>query len=145
MHIAHSEDAQSVTVEQLAKMIGLKRRQVANLAKKRNIPGVIRPNGYHYHYPLSPALRDWIERKRGEVTRKRDCGQSVLPKSGKALTHGIVTIQGIRMEFDIWLRRVGGLDGILKMDRQSRHEIVGETRAIAQLYASIAHTLRHGI
>lgn len=142
MHIAHLEDEQSITVEQLAKMIGLKRRQVANLAKKGMIPGVSRPDGCHFQYRLTPELRDWIERKRGEVTRRRVCGQSVVPKSGKALTHGIIAIHGIRMEFDIWLRRVGGLEGILKMNRQSRDDVVGEIRAIADLYSRLTHELR---
>lgn len=131
MHIAHSENGQFITVEQLAKQIGLKRRQVANLAKKGEIPGVIRPNGCHYQYPFTPALRDWIQRKRSEVKRRRVRGQSVVPQSARALTRGISSIHGIRMEFEIWLRRVGGLDGILKMERQTQHMIVGEIRAIA--------------
>ena len=137
MHIAHSEVGQSITVEQLAKRIGLKRRQVANLAKKGGIPGVSRPDGCHYQYRLTPELRDWIERKRSEVTRRRVQRQSVVPNSGKARTHGITTIHGIRMEFDIWLRRVGRLEGILKMDRQSRDDIVGELRAIAELHRAL--------
>lgn len=64
MHIAHSSGKQ-LTVEQVAKGAGIKRRQVAYLADRGEIPGVRRSaDGYHFEYRDGPALRLWFKRKR---------------------------------------------------------------------------------
>jgi hypothetical protein len=65
MHMAHLQNAKLLTVEEIAKLAGVKRRQVANLARRGEVPGARRAsNGYHFEYPDSPALRLWIKRKR---------------------------------------------------------------------------------
>lgn len=53
--------------------------------------------------------------------------------AARALKSGVITIHGIRQQFDVWLSRVGGLNGILKMDEDHREEIMGELEAIVQL------------
>jgi hypothetical protein len=112
-------------------MIGLKRRQIAYLARNGQIPGAIRPDGYHYQYPVTPELLDWIKWKRRQVERRKHPGS---PESRKIRTDtGVITIHGIRGLFDVWIRRVGGLEGILKMEPEIRQEIIGEILPIARL------------
>ena len=65
MHIAQSRGPKFVSVEELAKLAGVKRRQIANLARAGEIPGArSAPNGYHFEYPDTPELRAWIKQKR---------------------------------------------------------------------------------
>lgn len=54
----------TISVAQIAKRTGLSRRQIAYLARAGKIPGVIRPNGYHYAYPDTIQLQDWMQDKR---------------------------------------------------------------------------------
>ena len=130
MHIAHRRNRVGITVEELAKRVGLKRRQIAELARRGKIPGANRPDGYHYEYPVTPELLDWIEWKRRQVERRKQPDS----ESRKIRTNtGVITIHGIRAEFDVWIRRVGGLEGILKMKPELREEIIGEILPIAKL------------
>ena len=56
------------------------------------------------------------------------------PESRKMRTDaGLITIHGIRAQFDVWIRRVGGLEGIMKMKPDFRQEIIGEILPIARL------------
>jgi len=48
--------------------------------------------------------------------------------------HGVITIHGIRMEADIWLRRMGGLEGIAKLGKEERDEIIGETQLFVDIH-----------
>jgi len=137
MHIAYLQKAQFISVEELAKTVGLKRRQIAQLGRDGKIPGAIRLDGYHYAYPVTPELLDWIEWKRRKVQQRREPS-----KTGKVnLTSGVITIQGIRQSFDIWLRRVGGLDSILKMEPEYRQDIINEIRPIARLHSRLSQAL----
>lgn len=123
-------------MEQLAELVGLKRRQIAYLARKEKIPGVIRPNAYHYEYRVTPELLDWIEWKRRQVQRRKQ------PESFQTRTNtGVITIQGLRQSFDIWKRRVGGLDGFLKMDPECQQDILVELQAFARLHYHIYRAL----
>ena len=121
-----------LAVEQLAELVGLKRRQIAYLARNKKIPDVICPNGYHYEYLVTPELLDWIEWKRRQIQRRKQ------PKTSKTKGNvGVITIQGMRQSFEIWKRRVGGLEGILKMDPQRQQDILIELQAFARLYHDI--------
>ena len=71
MHIAHRSEQNSLVLRSLQKELDLKRRQIAQLARNGKIPGAIRPDGYHYVYPLTPELFDWIEWKRRQVQRRK--------------------------------------------------------------------------
>lgn len=48
--------------------------------------------------------------------------------------HGVITIHGIRMETEIWLRRMGGLEGIAKLNEDERMEIMGETKLFVDIH-----------
>ena len=136
MHIAHLKIGEVLPVEQLAELVGLKRRQIAYLARNGKIPGVICPDGCHFQYLVTPELLDWIEWKRHQLQRRKQ------PKSCKTKTNaGVITIHGIRQSFDIWKRRVGGLNGILKMDPERQQDILVELQALARLYHDIYRAL----
>ena len=136
MHIAHLEEQKLIGVEELAKRVGLKRRQIAKLARNGKIPGAIRPDGYHYEYRVTPELLDWIEWKRRRIQRRKQ------PESFQTRTNtGVITIQGLRQSFDIWKRRMGGLDGILKMDPEYQQDILVELQAFAMLHHDIYRVL----
>ena len=65
MHIAHKTDSPSLSAKAVAKLAGVKMRQLANLARAGEIPDVRRAvNGYHFAYSDTPALRVWASRKR---------------------------------------------------------------------------------
>ena len=133
MHIAHYKDGDLITVQQVAKIIGLKRRAVAYLAKKRDIPDVTSTDGCHYAYRNTPRFRNWAERKRREVKAKK---RPLIFRTQRNDV-GVLTIQGIRMEFDIWLRKVGQLEGILKMEEEIQDEILRELEGFALLFKDI--------
>ena len=136
MHIAHQK---VLHVGQLAKMVGLQRRQIAYLAKKGRIPDAICLDGYHYQYPLTPELSDWIEWKRRQVEERKRVNS---PESRETKTdREVITIRGFRRRFDVWLNRVGGVKGILKMDDELRREILGELRPFARLHQNIYRSL----
>ena len=139
MHIERRKVSRVLHVGQLAKMVCLQRRQIAYLAKKKRIPDAICPDGYHYKYPLTPELLDWIEWKRGLVERRKRANS---PESRRTRTHReVITIRGFRRRFDVWLNRVGGVEGILKMDDELRREILGELQPFARLHQNIYRSL----
>ena len=142
MHIAHYSDGEILTVEQLSKLVGLQRRQVANLARKEKVPGVTRPNGWHYQYRMNPDLRIWIQVKRSEVARKKR--PPAIPNAKRHPMGGLASVHGIRADFEIWLRRVGGLAGILKMPSDNIMEIIGEIQPIGTLYLELGEKVFNG-
>jgi len=137
VHIAHRRSQVGITVEELAKEVGLKRRQIAELARRGKIPGAIRPDGYHYEYRVTPELLDWIESKRRQVARRKHPSL----RENRRTDTGVLTIHGMRQDFDIWKRRVGGLNGILKMDRECQQDILVELQAFARLHHDIYRAL----
>lgn len=64
-------------------------------------------------------------------------GEVVSVDVARQQRHGIISIHGIRQEVDIWLNRVKGIDGILKMDDAHRQEILDLLKPIHDLYAAI--------
>lgn len=59
-------------------------------------------------------------------------GEVVDRAVAKQQSTGIYTIHGIRQEFDVWARRVGGLEGVKKMDTDHQVEIMEELAAICE-------------
>lgn len=59
-------------------------------------------------------------------------GEVVDPAAVKQLQTGVITIHGIRQEFDVWVRRVGGIDGVKAMDSDLKVEILEELTAIVE-------------
>jgi len=137
MHIAHSSK-KTLSVEQIAQRTGLKRRQIANLARAGKIPGAVRRDGFHFEYRVCPELIEWIEWKTAKVAEQRHPKSPRAPREGG----GVLNIQGIRVEFDIWLRRVGGVQGILKkLTQEERGSILREIKPIAWLYFELTQRL----
>lgn len=118
-----------ITGPQLAKFVGLKRRQIANLARRKKedggIPGVFRPHGYQFRFRLTTELRKWIKAKRQQVRKSRRPRPIKLKRNV-----GIITIHGIRQEFDIWLRRIK--PELENMDFGELEEIHGELIAFVE-------------
>ncbi len=72
-------------------------------------------------------------------------GEVVDRAVARQLNSGIITVQGIRGEFDMWVRRVGGLEGILAMEHASRLEILGELQPIVELAQGLRETVEEPI
>lgn len=66
-----------------------------------------------------------------------DAGEVVTTAVVKQRQHGVVTIDGIRQEFEIWLRRMGGSEGILKLPEDTVREIIKDLRPIAALCSKL--------
>jgi hypothetical protein len=59
-------------------------------------------------------------------------GEVVERDASKGMQTGVWTVQGIRQSFDVWYRRVGGLDGVKAMDLDHQMEIMEEIDAICE-------------
>jgi hypothetical protein len=59
-------------------------------------------------------------------------GEVVDRAATKMLQTGVITVQGIRQSFEIWLRRVHGIEGVKKMDLEDQIEIMEELDAICE-------------
>jgi len=59
-------------------------------------------------------------------------GEVVDRAAARQQKTGVITVQGIRQEFDIWSRRVGGLEGVKAMDMDHQVEIMEELSAICE-------------
>lgn len=59
-------------------------------------------------------------------------GEVVDRAAAKAMQTGVLTIQGVRQSFDVWARRVGGIDGVKAMELDHQVEIMEELDAICE-------------
>lgn len=59
-------------------------------------------------------------------------GEVVDTAAARALATGIITIPGIRQEFDVWLHRIGGYDGVRKLEQDTQQEIYEELEPIME-------------
>lgn len=59
-------------------------------------------------------------------------GEIVDRAAARQLNTGVITPHGIRQSFDVWLRRMGGLEGIKKLELDMQEEIVEELSAIVE-------------
>lgn len=53
-------------------------------------------------------------------------GEVIDRSAAKLLQTGVITIHGIRQSFDVWYRRVGGINGVKAMDLEHKIEIMEE-------------------
>jgi hypothetical protein len=53
-------------------------------------------------------------------------GEVVTPGQAKSKNHGIASPHGLNAEFAIWLRRVGGIKGVMQMDEGYAEDIARE-------------------
>lgn len=66
-------------------------------------------------------------------------GEVIDRAAAKQQGTGVYTVQGIRQSFDIWLRRVGGLGGVLDMDMDHKIEIMEELESICEFGLQLHH------
>jgi hypothetical protein len=64
-------------------------------------------------------------------------GEVVDPEIAKKNQRGIITIHGIRMEAEIWLRRMGGLEGLKGLGVAEKEEIRNEISLFLQIQESL--------
>lgn len=64
-------------------------------------------------------------------------GEVVDRAATKGLHTGIFTVQGIRQSFDVWHRRVNGLEGVKQMDHDHQVEIMDELQSIMDFAISL--------
>lgn len=57
-------------------------------------------------------------------------GEVVDTAAARQLSTGVITIPGLRQEFDVWMHRVGGIEGVRKMDADTKQEIYEEIEPI---------------
>jgi len=61
------------------------------------------------------------------------------PPAGRQ-NSGIISIHGIRTEFDMWLKRCKGADGIKKMEEGNQKEIIQELQPMYELYLELTNS-----
>ena len=59
-------------------------------------------------------------------------GEVVDRAAAKMLQTGVITVQGLRQSFEIWHRRVGGVEGVKAMELEDQIEIMEELDAICE-------------
>lgn len=59
-------------------------------------------------------------------------GEVVDRAAARAMQTGVLTIQGVRQSFDVWARRVGGIEGVKAMELDHKMEIMEELDAICE-------------
>jgi hypothetical protein len=64
-------------------------------------------------------------------------GEVVDTTALRQQTRGIASVHGVRQDFDIWLRRVGGVEGIRKMNDEDVSAIMEELRPMYDLYREL--------
>lgn len=120
-----------ITGPELARLVGLQRRQVAYLARQGAIPGAFRPYGNQFRFTVTSELENWIEWKCLQVSRSRQS----LPSENRKMNVGVIAIHGIRQEFEIWRRRVE--PEIPKMEVEVIHEIIVELSGFVDLHGRL--------
>jgi hypothetical protein len=68
-------------------------------------------------------------------------GEVVDRGAAKMLQTGVITVHGIRQSFDVWSRRVGGLDGVQAMALDHQVEIMEELDAIVEFGLQLSEHL----
>jgi len=130
----------------IKQLTGLSKASIARLARKQSIPGAFRHDGLHFRFPNSPALQSWIalqQAKRRIDTIKKI--QIQRPNANLRLNAndrsvGLITIEGVRMQFGLWLRKVKEDDGFPDQWDARRLSMLSELiRPIAELYSEITN------
>lgn len=113
-----------------------------------SVPMEIRhPNLTCAHYSVlakakltKPQLKKWakvaVAQQLEPSTLKAsiEAGEVVPKAVAQQRTHGLLTVNGIKGEFDIWLTRVGGIEGIREMETKEE----GAIKSIIDLLQPIA-------
>lgn len=57
-------------------------------------------------------------------------------------THGLVSLVGIRQDFDIWYRRVKGVAGIKRMEFDAQKEVISDLKPFHELYLKLDEAMK---
>jgi hypothetical protein len=68
-------------------------------------------------------------------------GEVIDTAATRAMNTGIITIPGIRQEFDVWLHRVGGFEGVQKMDINTKEDIYEELVPVVEFALKLSDDL----
>ena len=120
-----------ITGPELARLVGLQRRQVAYLARQGAIPGAFRPYGNQFRFTVTSELENWIEWKCLQVSRSRQS----LPSENRKMNVGVIAIHGLRDDFERWRRRMEPVIPELKSD--DIHEILVQLSGLADFYGRL--------
>lgn len=88
----------------IRKLTGLSKASVARLASRNEIPGAFRHDGVHFRFQNSPALAAWIDLQNAKRKIPATKKSSRLNADDRSV--GLVTIEGVHMTFNLWLRKV---------------------------------------
>lgn len=107
---------------------GLSRASISRLAAAGDIPGGYRHDGCHLAFPDSPALQAWIlQRKKARVinpsVKTSTKGPAKASLNALDKSSGIVTIEGISAQFDLWLKKVSAVGFPDEWDDQRRARV----------------------
>lgn len=127
----------------IRKLTGLSKASVARLASRNEIPGAFRHDGVHFRFQNSPALAAWIDlqnaKRKIPATKKSIRLNTNLRLNADDRSVGLVTIEGVHMTFNLWLRKVREDAGFPSQWDARRLGMVRELlRPIVELDAEIA-------
>jgi hypothetical protein len=133
-----------LSASDIRNLTGLSKASVARLASKNEIPGAFRHDGVHFRYENSRALAAWIELQNAK--RKIPAIKKTHRLNADDKSVGLVTIEGVHMQFNMWLRKVTEDDAFptgwdeerLKKVRELLKPIVAVDAEIATLCANKA-------
>ena len=128
MHIAHRKE-KLLSVEDVARHCGLKRRQIANLARDGKIDGARRSaDGYHFEYPDTEKLRTWIAWKRQAIRRRQAPVKN--PRND-----GVPSPHAVAVHFMFWRREIG--ESWKTMDLATLLQLSDLLRPVAAFYEEV--------
>ena len=101
--------------------------------------------------------REWIRRGRDEWCerlgipvpeegKKAGCNRKKLKLAAKILRAkdgggGVATVQGVKAEFALWSRRVGGVRGVVEMGKRAASDVLNTLRPMASFYDEVRRSI----
>lgn len=97
-----------ISTAELAEMAQVKKRQIQRLLEKHGKRlGATKTDGGHWLIPNSARVRNWAKNHKPwqrDARKSRKPSKSINPSDNSVK---MVTIEGISLMFDMWLRKVG--------------------------------------
>jgi hypothetical protein len=66
-----------------------------------------------------------------------DAGEVVTTTVARSRQTGTISLKGIRQEFDIWLRRMDGIEGIRRASIEVQEDLLSDLQAFHELYMAL--------
>lgn len=71
-----------------------------------------------------------------------EAGEVVDVQAARQMSHGVISVHGIHQEFTIWLKRVGGIEGLLALDQENRMEVWRQLDRIVEVGLKLRESLQ---